>query len=359
MAANSNNSSNLETGATVVVQQRWLPSLAVGLAMMSVGFSGVTANAQLSGIDTSLPAKADAASVAAKPKAMKKVSKQPMVQFKNAELMEVAQVLTRISDRRFIFEGSIKGKTTILSSSAITSEDLYKAFLNALALNGYSVDESNGFIRVYAARNVARGNHDFIDNPTQMEQEKVVSWVYKLNHMQAADFAREYSDIVSREGEMNVNSANNTVVFTDFSSSLKRVQKMLAQIDVSQTPAAPAAVEQPEAEKPVAIESAAAAAPIAVPLADPKKPEEFKAVEESKPAVPAEKADDKFEVREIVKDQAPANLEQPREMKAADALAEDLPSPSETTDLKKLDVVRPSTQSGSVLAPAGSSGQLP
>jgi len=56
-------------------------------------------------------------------------------------------------------------------------------------------------------------------------------------------------------------------------------------------------------------------------------------------------------VREIVKEKESENIEKPRELKAADVLAEDLPS-SDSAELKKLDVVRPSSQSGSILSPA-------
>ncbi len=346
---------------SVILGLGWAGALVLGLmAMISV------ARAQsYSATDMSLPPKLGTTSTTTTTVSKtvnKKLSKQPLVQFKQAELMEVAQVLTRISDRRFIFEGGIKGKTTILSSSAITSEDLYKAFLNALALNGYSVDESNGFIRVYSARSVARGNHDFIESPSQIEQEKVVTWVYKFKQMSAADFARDYADVLSKDGEYNVNSASNSVVFTDFTSSLKRVEKLLAQIDVATVAPQPVAVP-PAAEAPVASTKKSNAA-VATPIANPSKPEEFKAVEESTPEVnPNDKVGEKFEVRAIEKPQeslATTNLEKPREVGNTDALslspsAEPVPGAPVTQDKVKLDLknlegTKPALSSGASIS---------
>ena len=59
--------------------------------------------------------------------------------FPDADVVEIAETLGRLTCLNFIFDKDVKGRISIVSNSRITTADTWKAFLTALDANNFSI----------------------------------------------------------------------------------------------------------------------------------------------------------------------------------------------------------------------------
>ncbi|MBY0453118.1 MAG: type II secretion system protein GspD, partial [Bdellovibrionaceae bacterium] len=80
--------------------------------------------------------------------------------FPNVEITDVIRAISELTGKNFIIDSTVRGKITILAPSKITVAEAYKAFLSALAINGFTVVPSGGFLKIRNARSAQRDSID-------------------------------------------------------------------------------------------------------------------------------------------------------------------------------------------------------
>lgn len=76
--------------------------------------------------------------------------------FPNVEITDVIKAISELTGKNFIIDPGVRGKITIVAPSKITVAEAYKAFLSALAINGFTVVPSGSFLKIKSARNAQR-----------------------------------------------------------------------------------------------------------------------------------------------------------------------------------------------------------
>src|SRR5579885_1932577 len=72
--------------------------------------------------------------------------------FPDADIMDIAKALGKLTGKNFILDKDVKGRITIISNSPITVGDAWKAFLTALDINGFALIPSGKMIRIARQR---------------------------------------------------------------------------------------------------------------------------------------------------------------------------------------------------------------
>ena len=72
--------------------------------------------------------------------------------FPDADIMDIAKTLGKLTGKNFIFDKDVKGRISIISNSPITVSDAWKAFLTALDMNGFALIPSGKYIRIARQR---------------------------------------------------------------------------------------------------------------------------------------------------------------------------------------------------------------
>ena len=102
---------------------------------------------------------------------------------------------------------------------------------SALAVHGYAISKQENTFVIRGARHAQR---DLIEVSTEvpaLKPERMVSWVITLKYISAKTILKEMRNLPSRDGEMNLSSQSNQIVFTDWSGNLNRVAELLKQLD--------------------------------------------------------------------------------------------------------------------------------
>lgn len=152
--------------------------------------------------------------------------------FPNAEITDVIRTISELTGKNFIIDPGVRGKITIVAPSKITVAEAYKAFLSALAINGYTVVPSGSFLKVKNARNAQRDSIETYSGAYYPSDDQMITRIIHLKHISAEVVNRELRMLASKDGELNIYTPTNSLIMSDYGSNVDRVMKIINQLDV-------------------------------------------------------------------------------------------------------------------------------
>ncbi len=152
--------------------------------------------------------------------------------FPNVEITDVIKAISELTGKNFIIDPGVRGKITIVAPSKITVAEAYKAFLSALAINGFTVVPSGSFLKIKSARNAQRDSIETYSGAYYPNSDQMITRIIHLKHIQADQVNRDLRILSSKDGEMSVYTATNSLILSDYGSNIDRVMKIISQLDV-------------------------------------------------------------------------------------------------------------------------------
>lgn len=152
--------------------------------------------------------------------------------FPNVEIADIIKTVSELTGKNFIVDPGVRGKITIIAPSKITVAEAYKAFLSALAINGFTVVPSGSFLKIKNARNAQRDSIETYSGAYYPNDDQMITRIIHLKHISADVVNRELRILPSKDGEMSVYTPTNSIILSDYGSNIDRVMKIINQLDV-------------------------------------------------------------------------------------------------------------------------------
>lgn len=153
--------------------------------------------------------------------------------FPNVEITDIIKAISELTGKNFIIDSTVRGKITVIAPSKITVAEAYKAFLSALAINGFTVVPSGGFLKIRNARSAIKDGIDIYSGSYYPNADQMITKVVHMKHISAEELKTKLSRMLSSSyGEMEANPQTNSLIISDFGSSIDRVMKIINQLDV-------------------------------------------------------------------------------------------------------------------------------
>ncbi len=152
--------------------------------------------------------------------------------FPNADISDIVKAISELTGKNFIIDPGVRGKITIIAPSRITVAEAYKAFLSALAINGYAIVPSGSFLKIRTARNAQRDGIETYSGNYFPNSDQMVTKIIHLKHIQAEAVNRDLRILQSKDGEMSPYPPTNSLIISDYGANIERIARILAQLDV-------------------------------------------------------------------------------------------------------------------------------
>jgi general secretion pathway protein D len=150
------------------------------------------------------------------------------------DVQDLIQTISEITGENFILEESVKGKKiTVVAPGGFKSENAMRLFETILSLNGFSVVKKNGANIIVPKRDIK-----FQDIPTEFgtgqseSSDQFITRLVELQNVQASEVANILKPLVSREGDIVVYPATNTLIIIERVDNLNRILKIIENFDV-------------------------------------------------------------------------------------------------------------------------------
>ena len=153
--------------------------------------------------------------------------------FVNAEIEGVVKAVGEITGKNFVLDPRVKGTINIISAKPMPRALVYEVFLSALRLQGFTAVEERG--RVAIVPEIDAKLHQSAATGPQDKQraagDTIQTQVFKLQHESAVQLVPVLRPLIASNNTINAYANNNTLVITDYTSNLARIEKIIESID--------------------------------------------------------------------------------------------------------------------------------
>ncbi len=150
------------------------------------------------------------------------------------DVQDLIQTISEITGQNFILDESVKGKKiTVIAPGGFKKENAMRLFETILSLNGFSVVKKDGTNIIVPKRDVK-----ITSIPTEVgtqqgeSSDSFITRLIQLKNIQASEVANILKPLISREGDIVVYPAMNTLIIIETVDNLNRILKIIQNLDV-------------------------------------------------------------------------------------------------------------------------------
>ncbi|MES2965608.1 MAG: type II secretion system secretin GspD [Bdellovibrionota bacterium] len=151
--------------------------------------------------------------------------------YPNAEISDLVKVISQLTGKNFILDPGVRGKISIIAPTQISVAEAYKAFLSALAINGFTVVPSGKFLKVKSARNAQRDSIETYSGQYYPNSDIMITRIIHLKHISAEEVNKRLRILPSKDGEMTPYEPTNSLIISDYGANIERIMKIINDLD--------------------------------------------------------------------------------------------------------------------------------
>jgi general secretion pathway protein D len=155
------------------------------------------------------------------------------IDFDNVDIGVFVKFVSELTGRNFIIDDKVKGKVTVMSPKKIPVSDVYKVFLSVLEVNGFTTVTVGDMTKVIPA---ATAREKFMETRLKKvvsdPEDRIITQIITLERANPDEVKRVLDPIVSRTSSVLSYPPAGILVITDYLSNIKRLQEIVAALDV-------------------------------------------------------------------------------------------------------------------------------
>ncbi len=154
-----------------------------------------------------------------------------------SDLMDLVGWISGMTCKKFIVATSLRSqKVTLVSPTPVTTGEAYRAFLSALEVMGLTVVPAGRYLKVVQG-NWAIQSPIPIYGPDSKRRvpnsDMAVTRMVRVQNVDANELLLVLNKMKSRSGDITVYKASNMLIITDNASNVRRMTKIIQELDIS------------------------------------------------------------------------------------------------------------------------------
>ena len=152
--------------------------------------------------------------------------------FPNVSILDLTKHMQKLTGLNLILDKDIKGKISISSPTPITIGDAWKAYLQALSINGYSLVKSGAYYTIVNNRDIRYSPTTMYTGTYTPNTENYVMQIIPLKYVNSREVANSFRPFMSRYGRIIEIKQTNTVIVQETGTHINRLMKLIKFIDI-------------------------------------------------------------------------------------------------------------------------------
>jgi general secretion pathway protein D len=149
------------------------------------------------------------------------------------DIAALVKAFSKMTKRNYIVDNSVKGKVAIHLATPVSVPEALRIFESVLLLKGFTtVPLGNNTWKVITAKDAKQTTIPMLDNAVDKGSDALVTQLIRLKNTQASELQQVLSQFVSKDGMINAFGATNALILIDSAANIKRLTKLVEQLDV-------------------------------------------------------------------------------------------------------------------------------
>ena len=153
--------------------------------------------------------------------------------YKDADLQQVIEAVGAITGKNFIIDPRVKAQVTMVSSTPMTADAFYEAFLSILQVYGYVAVPSGDVIKILPdanARQMPGWEGAAADN---RRADDIVTQVLLVRNVAASQLVPILRPLIPQYGHLAAHPGSNMLIISDRAANAERILSIVRRIDQS------------------------------------------------------------------------------------------------------------------------------
>ena len=151
--------------------------------------------------------------------------------YKEADIRQIVEAVAEITGKTFIIDPRVSGqKVTMISSTAMSPEAFYEAFLSVLEVHQYAAVTSGDIVKIIPNA-TARQYAGPIGTGSSQGPDDIVTQIVQVKNIGAAQLVPILRPLVPQYGHLVAHPGSNMLIISDRAANVRRIMTIIARID--------------------------------------------------------------------------------------------------------------------------------
>jgi len=151
--------------------------------------------------------------------------------YKDADIRQVIEAVGEITGKNFVLDPRVKAQVTMLSSSPMTADAFYEAFLSILQVYGFVAVPSGDLVKILPDANARQVPGAEGTAASGQAADDIVTQVIVINNVAAAQLVPILRPLIPQYGHLAAHPASNMLIISDRAANVQRMLRIIRRID--------------------------------------------------------------------------------------------------------------------------------
>ena len=151
--------------------------------------------------------------------------------FRDADITQIIEAVSTITGRTFIVDPRVRANVTILSSTPMSPDAFYEAFLSILQVHGFMAVESGNVTKILPDANARQVPANDLPDRVSPTSDEIVTQVIEIRNVNAAQLVPSLRPLIPQQGHLAFIPGTNTLVISDRASNVNRLMRIIERLD--------------------------------------------------------------------------------------------------------------------------------
>jgi len=152
--------------------------------------------------------------------------------YKDADIRQIIEAVGEVTQKNFIIDPRINAKVTMLSTTPMSPDAFYEAFLSILQVHGYVAVKSGDIIKILPDA-TARQFAGPLGSQGAAGDDDIVTQVLQVENVGAAQLVPILRPLIPQYGHLAAHPGSNMLIISDRAANVQRMVSIIRRIDQS------------------------------------------------------------------------------------------------------------------------------
>jgi general secretion pathway protein D len=155
--------------------------------------------------------------------------------FKDADITQIIEAVAMATGKNFIIDPRVRAQVTMLSSTPMTPDQFYQAFLAILQVHGFVAVPAGSVIKIVPDANMRQYAGDDLPDHVSSTSDEMVTQVLAVQSVNAAQLVPVLRPLMPQNAQLSAVTGSNILILSDHASNVNRMMRIIARIDQTGT----------------------------------------------------------------------------------------------------------------------------
>jgi general secretion pathway protein D len=151
--------------------------------------------------------------------------------FKDADITQIAEAVSAATGKNFIIDPRVRAQVTMLSSTPMSPDAFYQAFLSILQVHGFVALPAGRVIKIVPDANARQYPSNDLPDHVSSTSDEIVTQVIAVKSVNAAQLVPILRPLIPQYGHLAAYPASNILIISDRANNVNRIMRIIQRID--------------------------------------------------------------------------------------------------------------------------------